>query len=112
MGASLTFRADRTFTSEHFDELPVASGCGDPAALSSGRWAFYAPDETGSRRTADDAATRGTVLSLTFSPDDCTVHAYLFGDEDDPVLCPTRDPDDGCRADGYLRWDNEARIMK
>jgi hypothetical protein len=107
-GTSLTFREDHTFTSEHFDELPVASGCSDPSALSSGRWAFYAPAETGEISTADESATRGTVLSLTFSSPDCTVDAYLFGDEDDPAMCPTADPDDGCPTTGYLSRTNQA----
>ncbi|MFE9866853.1 hypothetical protein ACFYPZ_29610 [Streptomyces sp. NPDC005506] len=95
-GASLTFRTDRTFTSENFDKLPVASDCTHPSDLSSGRWAFY------SETSADETASRGTVLSLTFSADDCRVDAYLFGDEDDPVMCPTADPDEGCESIGYL----------
>lgn len=67
-GTSLTFHADHTFTSEHFDELPVASRCSDPSALSSGRWAFYVPAE--GECTADETATRGSVLSLAFSAND------------------------------------------
>ncbi|MEU0601989.1 hypothetical protein ABZ484_27675 [Streptomyces sp. NPDC006393] len=101
-GTSLTFRPDHTFTSEHFDKLPVASRCNAPAALSSGRWAFYGPSDTDKSYTADEAVTHGSVLSLTFSTGDCTVDAYLFGDEDDPAMCPTDDPDDGCPATGYL----------
>nr|WP_168723371.1 hypothetical protein [Streptomyces sp. SAT1]ANO41941.1 hypothetical protein A8713_032265 [Streptomyces sp. SAT1] len=107
-GTSLTFRADHTFTSQHFDKLPVASLCNDPSAMSSGRWAFYGPAGTGKNYTADEAVTHGSVLSLTFSVGDCTVGAYLFGDEDDPVLCPTDDPDDGCPSKGYLRRTNQA----
>ncbi|MGW0561646.1 hypothetical protein ACWDZ4_13755 [Streptomyces sp. NPDC003016] len=53
--------------------------------------------------TAEETATRGAVLSLTFSAGDCEVAAYLFGDEDDPVMCPTGDdPDAGCPGDGCL----------
>ncbi|WP_309055320.1 hypothetical protein [Streptomyces sp.] len=107
-GTILTFHKDHTFTSEHFDELPVASDCRNPSALSSGRWAFYAPAESGKISTADETATRGTVLSLTFSSNDCTVDTYLFGDEDDPAMCPTDDPDAGCPASGYLHRDNQA----
>ncbi|MFD9539877.1 hypothetical protein [Streptomyces sp. NPDC060022] len=92
-GTSLTFDADHTFTSEHFDTLPVAADCSDPSALSSGRWAFYASTE------ADETATRGSILSLTFAAGDCTVDTYVFGD-DNPAMCPTADPDAGC--DSYL----------
>lgn len=107
-GTSLTFREDHTFTSEHFDRVSVASDCSDPSALSSGRWAFYAPAETGEISTADESATRGTVLSLTFSATDCAVDVYLFGDEDDPVMCPTDEPDDGCPTTGYLSRTSQA----
>lgn len=100
-GTSLTFHADHTFTSEHFDTLPVASDCDTlpPVArreLTSGRWAF----DDG---TAGETATRGTVLSLTFTGSECAVHAYVFGDAADPALCPTDDPDDGCRSKDYLQ---------
>ncbi|MFC8914873.1 hypothetical protein ACFT5C_03795 [Streptomyces sp. NPDC057116] len=100
-GTSLTFHADHTFTSEHFDTLPVASECSDPTALASGSWAFYAPTEP--IRTPDETVTRGTELALTFSGSDCEVTAYFFNDEADPVMCPTDDPDDGCRSDDYLK---------
>jgi hypothetical protein len=101
-GTTLTFHEDHTFTTEHFDQLPVASHCKNPSALSIGRWAFYAPTEADQINTAEETATRGTVLSLVFSTDDCEVDAYLFGDDDDPVMCPTEDPDVGCPSDGYL----------
>ncbi|MFC8835803.1 hypothetical protein ACFT8V_21820 [Streptomyces griseoincarnatus] len=101
-GTSLTFHEDHTFTTERFDELPVAHDCENPSALSSGRWAFYAPAETDEINTADETATRGTVLSLIFSTGDCEVDVFLFGDEDDPVMCPTGHPDAGCPGDGYL----------
>ncbi|MFI8829351.1 hypothetical protein [Streptomyces sp. NPDC053431] len=107
-GASLTFHEDHTFTAEHFDELPVAHDCKEPSALSSGRWAFYAPAEADQFNTADETATRGTVLSLIFSIGDCEVDAYLFGDEDDPVMCPTGDADVGCPSDGYLHRNQTA----
>ncbi|MFB4424936.1 hypothetical protein C5F59_028120 [Streptomyces sp. QL37] len=93
-GASLTLHEDHTFTSERFGELPIASECGNPRALASGRWAFYASVE------ADEAAVRGSVLSLKFSPDDCDVVAHLFGDGDDLVMCATEDPDNGCSDGG------------
>jgi hypothetical protein len=101
-GTSLTFHEDHTFTTEHFDELPVAHDCASPSALSSGRWAFYAPAGADEINTADETAASGTVLSLIFSNGDCEVDAYLFGDEDDLVMCPTGDPDDGCPSGGYL----------
>ncbi|GHB32031.1 hypothetical protein [Streptomyces chryseus] len=102
-GTSLTFSDDHTFTAEHFDELPAASDCEAPSALSSGRWAFHAPDEADQFIVPAESATRGTALALIFSTGDCEVSAYLFGDEDDPVLCPTRDADEGCPSDGYLQ---------
>ncbi|WP_392839260.1 hypothetical protein [Streptomyces sp. LN500] len=86
----MTFHADHTFTSEDFDKLPVASDCSHPSDLSSGRWAFY------SETSSDETASRGTMLSLTFSADGCRVDTYLFGDEDDPSMCPTADPDEAC----------------
>ncbi|MFI8327153.1 hypothetical protein [Streptomyces sp. NPDC085529] len=102
-GTSLTFHEDHTFTAEHCDALPVAHDCEETSALSSGRWAFYATTEADQFNRADETANRGTVLSLVFSTGDCEVGAYLFGDEDDPVMCPTGDADVGCPSDGYLR---------
>jgi hypothetical protein len=99
---SLTLHEDHTFTADHFDELPVSSDCMEPWALTSGRWAFYAPAESGQINAPDENTTRGSVVSLIFSASDCEVDAYLFGDEDDPVMCPTGDPDAGCPSDGYL----------
>ncbi|MFF2327049.1 MULTISPECIES: hypothetical protein [unclassified Streptomyces] len=107
-GTSLTFHEDHTFAAENFDELPVASRCENPSALSSGRWAFYASAEADGFNTADETATRGTVLSLIFSISDCEVDVHLFGDEDDPSMCPTADPDAGCPNDGYLRRNKTA----
>ncbi|MGW8989884.1 hypothetical protein ACWGRF_08155 [Streptomyces zhihengii] len=107
-GTSLTFHENHTFTAEHFNELPVAHDCEEPAALSSGRWAFYAPTEADRFPTADETATRGTVLSLIFFTGDCEVGAYLFGDEDDPAICPTADADVGCPSDGYLHRNQTA----
>ncbi|MFJ1551680.1 hypothetical protein [Streptomyces sp. NPDC088246] len=101
-GTSLTFQEDHTFAAEHFDELPVASDCKTPSALASGRWAFYASADADQFNAADETATHGTVLSLIFSAGDCEVYVYFFGDEDDPSMCPTGDPDAGCPSDGYL----------
>ncbi|MGW2013999.1 hypothetical protein [Streptomyces sp. NPDC001927] len=101
-GTFVIFHEDHTFTTERFDELPVAQDCENPSALSAGRWAFYAPAGTDQVNTPDESAARGTVLSLIFSTGDCEVDAYLFGDEDDPAMCPTGDPDVGCPGDGYL----------
>lgn len=105
---SLTFHEDRTFTAEHFDKLPVAHDCGEPSALSSGRWAFYVPAEGDQFNTADETAARGTVLSLIFTTGDCEVRAYLFGDDGAPVMCPTGDADVGCPGDGYLHRNQPA----
>ncbi|MEU4506037.1 hypothetical protein [Streptomyces sp. NPDC024089] len=102
-GTSLTFYGDQTFVAEHFDESPVASDCETPSALSSGSWSFYATTGTDEFDTADETTAHGSVLSLTFSAGACEVYVYLFGDEDDPSMCPTQDPDAGCPSDGYLR---------
>ncbi|MET7474702.1 hypothetical protein ABZT17_10145 [Streptomyces sp. NPDC005648] len=98
-GTSLTFHKDHTFTSEHF----TASDCGDLATPESGTWAFYAFTGSHERGTPDDAAMRGSVLSLASVASSCTVTVYLFGDEDNPVMCPTGDADAGCPSDEYLR---------
>ncbi|MFG3023849.1 hypothetical protein ACGFZQ_35855 [Streptomyces sp. NPDC048254] len=98
-GTSLTFRKDHTFTSEHFS----ASDCGDLATPESGTWAFNALTGNHELDTPDEAATRGSVLSLGSVASECTVTVYLFGDEDDPVMCPTGDADAGCPSDEYLR---------
>lgn len=101
-GVSLTFHTDRTFTSEHLDTLHAASGCADPSGLDSGGWAFLAPTEPGGTTFAvEEAATRGSMLSLTFPDRDGSVSAYVFGDEDEPAMCPSEDPDGGCPS-GYL----------
>lgn len=47
-------------------------------------------------------AAQNSMLPLTFSAGDCTVATYLFGDEGNPAMCPTADPDEGCTATGYL----------
>ncbi|MEU9059685.1 hypothetical protein AB0D13_12655 [Streptomyces sp. NPDC048430] len=101
-GTSLTFHDDHTFTAEHFDTLPVASDCKNPAALSSGSWSFFASSEADQPDEADATAAHGSVLSLVFLADGCEVYVYLFGDEDDPAMCPTGAPDAGCPNDGYL----------
>ncbi|MEV0027227.1 hypothetical protein AB0H45_34535 [Streptomyces atroolivaceus] len=101
-GTSLTFHEDHAFTAEDFDALPVASDCTYPAALSSGRWSFFASSGADQPEAMDATAARGSVLSLVFLADGCEVYVYLFGDEGDPSMCPTGDPDAGCPNDGYL----------
>jgi hypothetical protein len=98
-GTSLTFQKDHTFTSEHF----TASDCGDLRTPESGTWAFYAPTGNVGFDASDEAATRGSVLSLESVAGKCTVTVYLFGDQDDPVMCPTGDADAGCPSGEYLR---------
>ncbi|MFJ1863917.1 hypothetical protein ACIOD1_04740 [Streptomyces sp. NPDC088097] len=95
---SLTFREDHTFVTEDFGRYLEAEDCG-PSGLPSGRWAFDDP----SMGSGDEAVTHGSVLTLS-SPD-CTVSVFLFGEEDDPAMCPTFDPDAGCPRTGYLRRD-------
>ncbi|MCZ4125742.1 hypothetical protein [Streptomyces sp. H39-S7] len=100
-GASLTFHSDHTFTSDRFT-LPAASGCGGSSEPGAGRWAFYANPRAGEAGPPDEDVTRGAVLSLSFGTGTCWVTAYLFGDADDPDMCPTDDVDLGCPSDGYL----------
>jgi hypothetical protein len=101
-GTSLTFHADHSFTSEHFADLTAVSDCDHRSALRSGRWAFYAPTGSGGISVPDETATQGIAVSLSSGTQDCSVDVYLFGDEDDPAMCPTDDPDAGCPSDGYL----------
>ncbi|MFJ5779312.1 hypothetical protein [Streptomyces sp. NPDC093094] len=98
-GASLVFHVDHTFTSERF----TAATCGDMATPEFGTWAFYASAADGELAAPDAAARRGSVLELTSASVTCTVTVYLFGDEEDPVMCPTGDADAGCLSDEYLR---------
>ncbi|MEV7126215.1 hypothetical protein [Streptomyces sp. NPDC093260] len=42
-------------------------------------------------------------MSLTSSGGDYAMAARLFGDEDDPAMCPADPPDDGCPTTGCLR---------
>lgn len=102
-GTSLTFREDHTFASVRPAGMPAASHCDDPSVLASGRWAFEVFPEEGGFGAPDEDVTRGSVLSLRSANGDCEVEAYLFGDEDDPVLCPTDDTDVGCPDEDYLK---------
>ncbi|MFI8180995.1 hypothetical protein OG539_07425 [Actinacidiphila glaucinigra] len=107
-GTSLTFREDHTFIGVRPAGMPSASHCADPSVLASGRWAFEVFPEEGGFGTPDEAATRGSVVSLRSADGDCEVTAYLFGDEDDPVLCPTDDTDVGCPEEDYLKREQAA----
>ncbi|SNS69274.1 hypothetical protein SAMN05216252_107437 [Actinacidiphila glaucinigra] len=102
-GTSLTFREDHTFSSVRPAGMPSATHCVDPSVLASGRWAFEVFPEEGGFGTYDETAMRGSVVSLRFADGGCEVTAYLFGDEDDPVLCPTDDTDIGCPEEDYLK---------
>ncbi|GAA0611979.1 hypothetical protein [Streptomyces crystallinus] len=102
-GTSLVFHEDHTFTSEHLSGRPFPQECSTASAIASGRWAFYVPERSAEMKgllSADEAAAKGFVLAL--SAGKCTVDVYLFGDEDDPAMCPTDDADDGCPSDTYL----------
>ncbi|MCX4778044.1 hypothetical protein [Streptomyces sp. NBC_01264] len=106
--ASLTFRADHTFSSESLDKYPVTSKCGNPEDLTSGTWAFWAPIEPGGTSfTVEETATRGTMLSLKFDGRRCSVDVYLYGDDADPAMCPAPDADEGCADTGYLQRSDE-----
>ncbi|MFG2989314.1 hypothetical protein ACGFZK_08470 [Streptomyces sp. NPDC048257] len=103
-GTSLTFSKEHTFSGTGFDKVE-ALGCANPETLSNGRWAFYVGPK-GDVTHPDETATRGNDLELSFTEDPtCTVWVYLYGDAEDPSMCPTQDPDDGCSPGGYLRRD-------
>ncbi|MFF2792625.1 hypothetical protein ACFVT6_38780 [Streptomyces sp. NPDC058049] len=108
-GTSLTFSGERTFAGSGFDKVGAMAGCAAPGTLSTGRWAFYASPEGGGLVVSDETATRGGSLQLSFTDDPtCTVSVYLygnFGNAEDPSMCPTKDPDDGCPPGGYLTRD-------
>ncbi|MFK0017148.1 hypothetical protein [Streptomyces sp. NPDC091027] len=91
----MAFHANGSFTSDGVDRLSAAERCGDLSNLSSGSWRFGA--------VVDDPVNRNAYLQLTFSGTDCMVPVFLFGEVDDPVMCPTvGDPDAGCEYDEYL----------
>ncbi|MEU9304469.1 hypothetical protein [Streptomyces sp. NPDC048269] len=99
---------EHTFAGTGFDKVE-AMGCANPETLSTGRWAFYVRPEGESRTVADETAMRGHELLLSFTEDPtCRVWVYLFGDAEDPSMCPTKDPDDGCPPGGYLKRDEAA----
>ncbi|WP_457410445.1 hypothetical protein [Streptomyces sp. TE12347] len=94
-GTVLTFHANGSFTGDGVARLSAAERCGDLSDLSSGSWRFGS--------VADEPVDRGAYLQLTFSGVDCRVPVFLFGEADDPVMCPTvGDPDAGCEYDEYL----------
>ncbi|WP_374984724.1 hypothetical protein [Streptomyces fradiae] len=83
--------------------------CVRPEASSTGRRAIYARPEGGDVSVPDETATRGHDLRLSFDGDaTCTVWVYLYGDAEDPAMCPTTDPDAGCPSGGYLKRDEAA----
>ncbi|MEU4356297.1 hypothetical protein [Streptomyces virginiae] len=95
-GTVLTFHANGSFTSDGVPRLSAAELCGNRSDLSSGSWHFGSG--------VDEPVDRGAYLQLTFSGTDCRVPIFLFGEADDPVMCPTDgDPDAGCEYDEYLR---------
>ncbi|WP_329389627.1 hypothetical protein OG625_36765 [Streptomyces sp. NBC_01351] len=107
-GTSLTFSKDHTFAGTGFDQVEALAGCGNPGALSTGRWAFYGSADGSSASRPDETVTRGHDLSLTFTDvPNCTVWVYLYGGSEDPAMCPTRDPDAGCPMGGYLKRDGD-----
>lgn len=94
-GTVLTFHANGSFTSDGVPRLSAAESCGDGSGLSSGNWHFGSG--------VDEPVDRGAYLQLAFAGIDCRVPVFLFGDADDPVMCPTDgDPDAGCEYDEYL----------
>ncbi|MER6256184.1 hypothetical protein ABT224_33015 [Streptomyces sp. NPDC001584] len=110
-GTSLTFSEEHTFAGSGFDKVEAMAGCAHREMLSTGRWAFYARPEGGGLTVPDETATRGGSLQLSFTEDPtCTVFVYLygnFGNTENPSMCPTRDPDNGCPPGGYLTRDGD-----
>ncbi|MER5487894.1 hypothetical protein ABT024_32405 [Streptomyces sp. NPDC002812] len=105
---SLTFHADHTFSGESLGKYPVTAKCGNPEALTSGTWAFWAPTEPGGTSfAAEETTTRGIALSLKFDGRECSVDVYLYGDDADPAMCPAPDADEGCADTGYLERSDE-----
>lgn len=106
-GTSLTFSKEHTFTGTGFDKVKAMADCAHPEKLSTGRWAFYVSPEGDGIIVPDETATRGNDLELSFIEDPaCTVWVYLygdFGDTEDPSMCPTQDPDEGCPQNGYMK---------
>ncbi|MFE4451252.1 hypothetical protein [Streptomyces sp. NPDC056796] len=106
-GTSLTFSKEHTFTGTGFDKVEAMADCAHPEKLSHGHWAFYVSPEGGGLLEPDETAARGNDLELSFTEDpSCTVWVYLygrFGDAEDPNMCPTKDPDDGCPPNGYMK---------
>lgn len=95
-GTVLNFHENGSFTGDDVALLSAAEPCGDRAHLSAGSW------HVGSG--LDEPVDRDSYLQLTFPGPDCRVPVFLFGDVDDPVMCPTGgDPDTGCQYDEYLR---------
>ncbi|MCY0947837.1 hypothetical protein [Streptomyces antarcticus] len=95
-GTVLTFHANGSFTSDGVPRLSAAERCGNRSDMSSGSWHFGSG--------VDEPVDRGAYLQLTFSGTDCRFPLFLFGEADDPVMCPTvGDPDAGCEYDEYLR---------
>ncbi|MFJ3633006.1 hypothetical protein [Streptomyces sp. NPDC090112] len=94
-GTVLAFHTNGSFTGDGIARLSAAERCGNPSGLSSGSWRFGS--------VVDDPVDRGAYLQLTFSGTDCIVPVFLFGEAEDPVMCPTvGDPDVGCEYDEYL----------
>ncbi|MGG8410318.1 hypothetical protein ACM614_29050 [Streptomyces sp. 12297] len=93
-GTTLTFQEDGTFTGREVARLSAARSCGDLSRTTSGTWHFGSEFEP---------ADHGPVLYFTPSGTNCQVFVILFGDADDPAMCPTDgDPDQGCEYDEYL----------
>ncbi|MFB6823165.1 hypothetical protein ACFCXA_16450 [Streptomyces virginiae] len=94
-GTVLTFHANGSFTGDGVARLSAAERCGDLSDLSSGSWRFGS--------VMGEPVDRGAYLQLTFSGTDCRIPVFLFGEANDPVMCPTvGDPDAGCEYDEYL----------
>ncbi|MFF5535431.1 hypothetical protein ACFY71_23575 [Streptomyces cinerochromogenes] len=102
-GATLSFAADRTFTSNGLDSkklLDADQRC--PGAKATGTWAFLADEGDGSYGTSDKARS-GTEVGLSFDrepQEDCAFDLMAVEGEDGATsLCVTVDPDEPCGPD-------------
>lgn len=94
-GTVLTFHANGSFISDGVAGLSAAERCSDRSDLSSGSWRFGS--------VVDEPVDRGAYLQLTFSGTDCRIPVFLFGEAEDPAMCPTAgEPDAGCEYDEYF----------
>ncbi|MFD3843713.1 hypothetical protein ACFWWC_47115 [Streptomyces sp. NPDC058642] len=97
-GETLSFAADRTFTSASLDSKKLADArC--PGEKAAGSWAFFA-DLGDDMYGTSDTARSGKEIGLAFDglpQEDCSV--YLAVVDGGKTLCASNDPDLSCGLD-------------